>query len=84
MSVKWLVVIAAAGLLVGACNTTSTLERRTADEARCRSYGFRPATDAFAKCLLQVDLDRSADRRARYDYPYVYGVGRWGYGRAWW
>lgn len=82
MSITRLVVVTAAGLLVGACNTTSTLERRTADEARCRTYGFRPATDAFAKCLLQLDLDRSADRRSRYDYPYVYGPGRWS--RGWW
>ncbi|MBY6239674.1 hypothetical protein [Methylosinus sp. Sm6] len=76
--------VIAAGLLAGACNTTSDLERRSADEARCRSYGFKPGAEGFAKCLLQLDLDRSADRRARYDYPYVQGPRGWGWNRGWW
>jgi hypothetical protein len=88
MRLSRLILVVTAGLLAGACNTTSRLEQRTADEKRCRSYGFRPATDAFSKCLLQVDLDRAADRRALSGYPYGYGYGYgsrgWGWGRSWW
>ena len=38
-------------------------ERRAADEARCRSYSFRPKTDAFAECLQRLDLFRRAELR---------------------
>lgn len=66
------------GLAAGACATVTPEEQRRADETRCHSYGFRRGTDAFSKCLLEIDLDRSADRRADrvYDDPY-YGPG-WG------
>lgn len=84
MSRARLVFVLAAGLLAGGCNTTSKLEQRSADETRCRSYGFRPASDAFAKCLLQLDLDRSADRRSMSGYPYVGGPRGYGWYRGWW
>jgi hypothetical protein len=66
------------GLAAGACATVTPEEQRRADESRCISYGFHRGTDAFSKCLQDIDLDRSADRRADriYDYP-VYGPG-WG------
>ena len=67
-------------LLIGAC--ASIAEQRAADEVRCRSYGFRKGTDAFSKCLLDVDLNRDADRRASLNYPYGPGpyIGRpWRY-----
>ncbi len=48
-------------LLVSGCMTAQEL--RAADEARCRSYGFRPRTDAFAECLLKLDLFRRAEFR---------------------
>lgn len=76
--------VTALGLMLGACETTSPAQQRAADEARCRSYGFRRGTDAFAKCLLDVDLDRSADRRARRDDLLLYGRPGWGpYWRYW-
>jgi hypothetical protein len=62
--------------LASGCTTMTPEERRAADEATCRSYGFRRGSDAFATCLLQLDLDRRATRRAAlysdpfYD-PYV-------------
>ena len=59
--------------LLGGCTTSA--ERRTSDDATCRSYGFRPGTDAFAGCLQNIDLDRSAERRQSL-YPSVYS----GYG----
>jgi hypothetical protein len=39
-------------------------EQRAADEGECRSYGFSPGTDAFANCLLELELDRRAAIRA--------------------
>jgi hypothetical protein len=49
---------------IAGCTTMTPEERRAADEATCRSYGFRKGSDAFASCLLQLDLDRRASRRA--------------------
>lgn len=68
--------------LLGAC--ASVEEQHAMDETRCRGYGFRRGTDAFAKCLLDVDLDRSATRRA--DSRYLMGPGLYGrrYGGFWW
>lgn len=70
--------------LLAAC--TSTADIRAADTHQCRSYGFRPGTDAFSQCLLDVDLNRAAERRALLNRPH-FGVG-FGYGfgprRNWW
>ena len=65
-------------LMTSGCMTQA--EVRAADEQRCRGYGFRAGTDAFASCLLEVDLDRAADRRYRFD---GFGPGPWPYGRRW-
>ncbi|RIY02425.1 hypothetical protein D3218_03340 [Aureimonas flava] len=76
-----------APLTLAACATVTPAERRAADEARCRDYGFRPGTDAFAACLQRIDLDRSETRRARlYGEPvWTGGVGVGiGYGRIGW
>ena len=70
----WLLALIAP--LLSGCVTPQ--ERRAGDEGRCRSYGFRPGTEAFAKCLLDIDLSRDADRRAFLNGPYPgwdYGVG---------
>ncbi len=73
--------VLAFGLIVLAgCTTMTPEERRAADEAKCRSYGFKTRNDAFAECLQRIDLDRRADRRAdeiafsRYD-PWYYRPG---------
>ncbi|TYR29460.1 hypothetical protein FY036_21560 [Mesorhizobium microcysteis] len=44
--------------------TTTLEERRAADEAVCRDYGFRQGSEAFAECLQRIELDRRAERRA--------------------
>jgi hypothetical protein len=71
--------ILALALFAGGCVTAS--EQRAHDEERCRSYGFRQNTDAFARCLLDLDLDRSASLRQRFDTgfgpPPFYYRGRW-------
>jgi hypothetical protein len=54
--------LAATALFLAGCQTAA--EVRANDEAKCRSYGFRPGTDAFAKCLQRIELDRRADFRA--------------------
>ena len=82
--------LVAGALLVLACSGCVTdAELRAADEARCRSFGFRAPGEAFSNCLLQLDLDRAAERRRRFDRfdasfggPWGYGYG-WGYGRRW-
>lgn len=77
--------VLAIGATLGACETTSPAQQRAADETRCRSYGFRRGTDAFSKCLLDVDLDRSADRRSSREElmlstgPRFYGAPYWRY-----
>ncbi|HSX72800.1 MAG TPA: hypothetical protein VLG73_01245 [Shinella sp.] len=54
--------LAATALLLAGCQTAA--EVRAHDEGKCRSYGFRMGTDAFAECLQRIDLDRRADFRA--------------------
>lgn len=54
--------LAAAALLLAGCQTAA--EMRANDENKCRAYGFRPNTDAFAECLQRIDLDRRAEFRA--------------------
>lgn len=77
------VVVTSGMFLLAACTTTTPAELRRADEVQCRSYGFRVGTDAFAKCLLDLDLNRAADRRFRLYSPYGYGSPGWYWGRVW-
>lgn len=80
MRAIWLIALGLAAAL-GGCMTAA--EQRSADEARCRSYGFKPGAESFANCLMEVDLDRSASRRARLEASGFYGPywGPWPYRR---
>lgn len=80
MRIRGIIAVTGLALLVGACATTAEL--RALDEGRCRGYGFRKGTDAFSKCLLDVDLNRDADRRASLAYPRYWGPGWYG-GPGW-
>ena len=56
-------IVAMTGLAILASGCMTAQELRAADEAQCRSYGFRPRTDAFAECpflshLLSNETDR--------------------------
>jgi len=82
MRIKRMIAVTAMALLVGACATTAELRAR--DEGRCRNYGFRKGTDAFSKCLLAVDLNRDADRRASLAYPRYWGPDYGGFGWRYW
>ncbi|TWG53715.1 MULTISPECIES: hypothetical protein [unclassified Aminobacter] len=61
-------------LFLAGCVTAE--EQRAMDEDTCRSYGFTKKNDAFAECLLRLELDRRAERRAsmaqlEYSRPWV-------------
>lgn len=68
--------LAALTLLAG-CQTMTPQERRAADERTCAGYGFRPNTDAMARCLLDLDLDRRAQARASFARQDAMMVGMW-------
>lgn len=51
-------------LLLASCQTMTPEERRAADERTCAGYGFRAKTDAMARCLLDIELDRRAQTRS--------------------
>lgn len=53
--------------LLASCQTMTPEERRAADERTCASYGFRAKTDAMARCLLDIELDRRAESRSLMD-----------------
>jgi len=78
---------AACMFALSGCASISPEDRRAADAARCKSYGFKNGSSEFARCLLEVDLDRAADRRAAQSrLSGGYGPGWRGYGRygGWW
>ncbi|MGH6861243.1 MAG: hypothetical protein ACRECY_13360 [Phyllobacterium sp.] len=54
-------------VLIAGCTTMTPQERRAIDGETCSSYGFRRNSDGFASCLLNLELDRRAERRARLD-----------------
>lgn len=74
---RWICSSLIASLTLAGCATLTPEERRALDEQQCRSYGFRPDTNAFAECLQRIELDRRAERRAqmirmdRWDDPVV-------------
>ncbi|MGK6317671.1 hypothetical protein [Neorhizobium sp. DT-125] len=64
MRLHRLLVLAALAGLLAACQTMTPEERRAADENTCAGYGFRRGTDAMARCLLDIELDRRAEARS--------------------
>lgn len=65
-----LAALAATALFLAGCQTAA--EVRANDEDKCRAYGFRPNTDAFAECLQRIDLDRRAAFRATRMEPFMW------------
>lgn len=53
--------VAALAFTLSGCMTAE--QQRSADEAKCRSYGFKHKNDAFAECLQRIELDRRAETR---------------------
>lgn len=62
---KW-VLFALPFLLVG-CQSMTVEERRAHDRQTCRDYGFRYLNDAFAECMMRLDLERKAARRTDFN-----------------
>lgn len=54
-------------LFITGCVSMTPEERRALENQTCSSYGFRRGTDAFANCLLNLDLDRRAASRAQFE-----------------
>lgn len=44
---------------------TSQEARRTLDDAKCREFGFKPETDAYGNCRLQLEQIRATQGAAR-------------------
>lgn len=63
---KTLIATVLATLVLAGCTTTAE-ERLANDRNTCRAYGFTEGSEAFANCLLQLDLDRRAAQRDRMD-----------------
>ena len=64
----WLLPGLALIVLLAGCMTPE--QRYEADEAKCRSYGFKHRNDAFAQCMQRIDMERRARLRGG---PYVDG-----------
>ena len=60
-----IVVVAAIGLAIMGCSTTTPAERMALHQTTCEGYGFKPNTDAYSSCMMQMDLDAKADDRRR-------------------
>lgn len=58
-------------LLLSGCLTAE--QQRTADEERCRSYGFTKRNDAFAECMQRIDLARRARLNSAAYVDGIYG-----------
>lgn len=67
-------------LLLAACQTPEQLAQQRAiqqeqDHATCLRYGFRPGSDAFKNCLLQLNIAREQRDYDNTRYHYYYGTG---------
>lgn len=58
-----LILLATLAATLASCQSMTPQERRAADERTCAGYGFKAGTEGMARCLLDIDLDRRAERR---------------------
>ncbi|MGV6872358.1 hypothetical protein ACUSIJ_06635 [Pseudochelatococcus sp. B33] len=56
----------AGALLLGGCLSSAEIAQLNAEQdiERCTGYGFKPGTEAFAKCRFDLDQRRDAERDA--------------------
>ncbi|WP_316358955.1 hypothetical protein [Devosia sp.] len=57
--------IAAVALALCGCSTTTPAERLASNQASCQGYGFKPNTDAYSTCMMQMDLEAKSDDQRR-------------------
>lgn len=50
--------------LIAACSTTSPEVRLAQHQNQCAAYGFRSGTEAYANCMMQMDLASKAEDSA--------------------
>lgn len=62
---KKIIVIAALTVSIAACSTTTPAERRALNQNTCAGYGFKAGTDAYATCMMNLDLDQQQQDRER-------------------
>ena len=62
-------------LALSACASPEQLA--AADKEKCRGYGMKPGTEAFANCRMTLDVERQRQLRRALDDPYI---GRGFYG----
>jgi len=56
------VAIACSALIaLAGCDTMSPEQARVQEDQSCADYGFKPGTDEFAKCMMQLDQTRIAN-----------------------
>lgn len=61
-----LLILVAAAVALTACSTTSPAVRLANNQASCSAYGFQPNTEAYANCMMQLDIkERQADLEHR-------------------
>lgn len=60
---------ACVALFLGGCLSSAEVARMNAerDMNRCTSYGFKPGSEAFARCRFDLDQRRDAEREADRD-----------------
>jgi len=66
--------------LLSACQSPEQLVAAQAQQEQddyntCASYGFRPKSDGFRNCLLQLDIAREQEQS--YRNSYYYGSSYW-------
>lgn len=66
MKILTVVLAAAMAATLGACATTTPAQRAAMNTESCEGYGFKAGTDAYANCMMQLDIkERQADLEQR-------------------
>lgn len=60
---KALLIVCGVALLAACAGNPAQVS--AADERMCAGYGFRPGTDAYANCRLQMQIQRSDQQEVR-------------------
>lgn len=54
-----------AALVLSACQTTSPEVRMAQQKSSCEGYGFKAGSDAYAACMMQLDIAAKQEDRER-------------------
>lgn len=70
MRMRWIALGMTALTLAGCASPAQLAEM---DKDKCRGYGLKPGTEAFANCRMTLDVERQRSLRQRLDDPFFYG-----------